>query len=306
MFRGNISAFSDVVTENAYVRIKERTNGFLDIKTVPNGALPIKQNDQLRAVSDGQLEMCLGQGDYHSGDFPLWGITNISYLAQNQLEKAQIAEACRPIFESELNKMDVHILAYQPYVGVGFWTTEPFDNIMDMGGEKVRAQAKIYVTMLEAMNGVGVPVEWAECYTSLQRGLVKGVFTGFDSVTSAKLYEVAPYCTDIKQSALLPFIVVNKGKWDALPDDVKIIVLEELRDAMVVIQAQVPESIKGEIAKQMAGGLKEFNSDPPEGWFELMAEKVTKPVLIEEVAKCGALGQDVVNAIEKALGRKIL
>lgn len=306
MFRGNISAFSDVATENAFVRIKERTNGFLDIKTIPNGAMPIKQNDQLRAVSDGQIEMCLGQGDYHSGDFPLWGITNIAYLAQNQLEKALIANATRPIFERELNKMNVHILAYQPYVGVGFWTTEPFDNITDLEGRKVRAQAKIYSTMAEAMNGVGVPVEWAETYTSLQRGLVKGVFTGFDSVTGAKLHEVAPYATDIKMSSLLPFIVVNKGKWDALPDDVKIIVMEELNDAMVIIQAQVPESIKEEIAKQLASGLKEFNSDPPEGWFELMAEKVTKPMLIEEVAKSGALGEDIVNAIEKALGRKIL
>ena len=62
-----------------------------------------------------------------------------------------------------------------------------------MEGRKCRAQAKKYVYLNEALNAVPVPVEWAEAYTSLQRGIVKGIFTGYDSFSSGKMQEVACY-----------------------------------------------------------------------------------------------------------------
>jgi len=306
MFRGNLNAYSDEETQNAFDRINERTDGLLKITTVPHGTLPIKGPDQLRAVSAGELEMCLGQGDYHSGDFPPFGITNVGFLAHNQLDKAKLAESCRPIFEKELNKMNVHILAYQPYAANGFWTVDDIEDITDMTGIKLRAQAKIFTNIVEAMNGVPVYVEWPETYTALQRGLVKGVFTGFDSTTSAKLQEVAPYAHNIGLSALLPFIVVNNEKWNELPLDIQLIVTEELMYSMMKVQAYVPQNLSDEVQKQLAAGLKKYNSEPPAGWFDLMNEKVTIPSLQEEVEKNGALGQEILTVIEEALGRKVI
>jgi TRAP-type C4-dicarboxylate transport system substrate-binding protein len=101
-------------------------------------------------------------------------------------------------------------------------------------------------------------------------------------------------------------IVVNKQKWESLPDAVKLIVMEELGSAMTAIQAQVAMNIEEEIEKQKKLGLKSYAPTPPPGWFELMDEKVTKPLLQEELKKSGAIGQEMIQAIEKALGRKIL
>ena len=60
-----------------------------------------------------------------------------------------------------------------------------------------------------------------------------------------------------------------------------------------------------EIRKQKEGGLKSYNPDPPAGWLEVMGEKVSKPLLQEELAKCGDVGQQMVTAIEEGLGRKL-
>lgn len=304
--RSNLEVFGDAVTQEALDRIEERTNGLLDIESSVVGALPIKPADQLRAVSDGEVEMCYAHGDWHAADFPLFGLTSVPYITFNELEKLQVYQAIKPILERELNKMNVHILCHHAKAETGFWTTEPIDNIMDLGGRKMRAQAKIYAMMCEAMNAIPVPVDWSEVYTSLQRGLVKGVFTGYDSVSSAKLQEVAPYCHNIGLSSLLPFIMVNKEKWDALPCDVQKIVMEELHFAMMAIQAHAPQSIAEEVKHQLATGLKSYDAEPPEGWFEFMAEKVTKPLVAEEVEKCGPVGEEVLKVMEQTLGRKLL
>jgi TRAP-type C4-dicarboxylate transport system substrate-binding protein len=303
--RGNLNSFDDAEQQRAFDRIKERTDGLLDIQTVFSGSLPIKPEEWLRAVAKGDLEGCMVVGDYHAGDMPILGLIQTPFLFRDQVEKNSAIIATWPIMQREANKLGVQLLACRPYAEVGFWTTDPVDNITDVNGRKMRAQAKVYADMIEAINGVPVPVAWGETYTALQRGLVKGIFTGYDSFTSAKLYEVAPYAHRIFLSNQFPYIGVNKELWDKLPDDVKYIVMDELSRSMVTIQANVPRLIDGEIEKQRAGGLKSYNPNPPAEWFELMAEKVAKPTLQEELDKCGDVGQELVAIIESALGRQV-
>ena len=305
ILRSNLSSFDDIQLNNAFERIKKRTNGALDIQIVFSGSLPIKSDEWLRAVGNGDLEGCVVVGHYHSGDMPILGILDTPFVFRSQLEKAQAAAAGWPILQSEANKRGVELIAYIPSVEAGFWTTEPIANILDLGGRKIRAQAKLYVNMIKVMNGVPVPVEWGETYPALQRGLVKGIFTGYDSFTSAKLMEVAPYAHRINLHAAFYFAGVNKALWDKLSPDMRLIVLDEIARAMVVVQANMPNVIENEIRKQKEGGLKSYEPEPPAQWGEVMAEKVTKPLLAEEMAKCGDVGQQLVTVIEKALGRKL-
>jgi len=303
--RGNLNAFDDAEQQRAFNRVKERTGGLLDVQSVFAGSLPIKSNDWLRAVSGGDLDMAMLVGDYHAADFPLLGLIQTPWLCNNQVEKSMVIEATFPIMEREANKQNIHLLGCRPYAEVGFWTTKPVANILNMGGVKLRAQAKLYSDITEAIKGVPTPVEWAETYTALQRGLVGGVFTGFDSFSSAKMMEVAPYAHRIYLSNQFPYLGINKKKWDGLPPNVQLIVMEELSRAYVSAQAYVPQLIDDEIAKQKAGGLKAYNPDPPEGWFKLMNEKITKPTLEQELKKSGAAGQELIAVVEKTLGRSV-
>ena len=303
--RGNLNAFDDAEQQRAFNRVKERSNGLLDVQTVFAGSLPIKSNDWLRAVSLGDLDMAMLVGDYHAADFPLLGLIQTPWLCNNQVEKNLVIEATFPIMEREANKQNIHLLGCRPYAEVGFWTTKPLKSILDVGGTKLRAQAKLYSDITEAIKGVPTPVEWAETYTALQRGLVNGLFTGFDSFTGAKMMEVAPYAHRIFLSNQFVYLGINKKKWDGLPPNVQLIVMEELSRAYVTIQAYVPQLIDDEIAKQKAGGLKGYDPEPPEGWFKLMNEKITKPTLVQELKKSGAVGQELVKVVERALGRSI-
>jgi TRAP-type C4-dicarboxylate transport system substrate-binding protein len=250
--------------------------------------------------------MGLLHGDYHSADFPLFGINNIPWVTFNQKEKGLAAQASYPLYKRELAKLNIVPLAMQPYGEPAFYTTEDFPNILDVGGEKIRAQAVVYNYIVEAIGGTPVPIEWGEAYTALQTGVVKGIITGIDSTSTANIQEVAPYGHRIFMGSFMPWICVNKEAWESLPLDVQLIVTDEICRAMVTIQAHVPMIIETEVAWQLENGLEKWYAQPPEGWFDLMAEKVTIPMLEAELEKAGPVGMELVEAIEEVLGREVI
>ena len=305
IFRTNLNAFDDAQQQKAFDRINERTDGFLDVTTIFSGSLPIKNSEWFRAVSKGDLDGAVIVGDYHAGDFPLLGLIQTPFLLRDQVEKNLAIIATFSQMQREANKLNIQFLAERPFGESGFWSTEPIADITNMEGRKLRAQAKSYSDIIEATNGVPVPVAWAEAYTALQRGLVKGIFTGYDSVTGAKIHEVAPYAHRTYLSNGFAYIGVNKDNWDALPVKVQAIVHEELGRAMQVIQANVPKIISDEISKQRAGGLKKWDSEPPKTWFDTMSKHVAIPTLTEELKKTGPAGEELIKTIEEAIGRKV-
>src|SRR5215208_2905399 len=214
--RPNLNAFDDAQQQAAFDRIKKRTNGILDISTAPIGTLPIKDTEWLRALSAGDLSMSTLVGDYHAADFPLLGLLQTPFLFRDEVEKRIAITAAFPVLQREANKLNIHLIAFRPFPEIGFWSTEPISDLTDLGGRKIRAQAKLYSDMIEAAKGVPVPIPFPEAYTSLQRGLVKGIFTGFASITGSKLHEVAPYAYGIGLNNQIYILAANKGKWDAL------------------------------------------------------------------------------------------
>lgn len=303
--RPNLNAFDDAQQQAAFDRIRVRTGGALDINTAPIGSLPIKDTEWLRALSAGDLSMSTLVGDYHAGDFPLLGLLQTPFLFRDEVEKRIAITAAFPILEREANKLNIHLLVARPFPEIGFWTTEPISNLTDLAKRPIRAQAKLYSDIVEAAGGVPVPVAFAEAYTALQRGLVKGIFTGYASITGSKIHEVAPYAYGIGLNNQIYLLAANKAKWDALPDKVKLIAMEELGLANQTIQASIPGAISSEIAVQTAGGLKGYKAEPGNAWFSLMSEKIVKPTLNSELARSGPAGEEVLTAIEAAIKRKL-
>jgi len=303
--RSNLNAFDDQQLNLAFERVAERTGNQLKVRTIFAGALPIESSEWLRAVGSGDLDMTMIVGDYHAGDFPLLGLLQTPFLFRNQVEKNLAINATYPIMQREANKRNVQLLTSVPFGELGFWTTEPVEDISNMPGVKLRAQSKLLSDMVDAMGGEPVPVAWAEAYTALQRGLVKGIFTGWESFTGAKLQEVAPYAHGTGLSNTAAYVGINKDIWDSLSPEVQAITMEELGRAAVTIQANVPKIIADQVSLQMASGLKGFQSNPGDAWFDRMAEKVGKPTLIEELERSGAVGEELIGVVEEAIGRKV-
>jgi len=242
-------------------------------------------------------------GSYHAGEYPILGLIDVPYLYTNELEKYQVWEAVRPIIQREFEKENIVILSYFPRFLQAFNVDEPVD-LMDLKGKKIRSYSETIGMIIQAMGGTAVPVAWPEIYTALQTGVADGLLTGADAIYANKLYEVVPYAYDVGLLHGIWLVSVNKDLWDELPSDVKEVVYQELgawQGLCINIQA-VEET--GIFDQMLEAGAKGFETAPPE-FYDLMREEVTKPLLAEFLGRTGAVGEELVTAMEQALGKDL-
>ncbi len=285
-------------------RIKERTNGLLDIRYVPAGALPIKPEDWLRAVSKGDLAICNAVVGYAAGDYPSLEIVELPFVYTNTLEREIAWNAVFPIYQRELAKENLQILSLYETGTSTLAVNKPVD-LMDLKGLKIRTYGTTIPKMVETMGGVAAPLALSETYSALEKGVVDGVLTGTTSIYSAGLHKLAPYFYDIGWIMDPSPWIVNKELWDALPKEIQNIVYEELGMACstttLKAHIEIDEMWEQMLAEVAGKGCDKVEVAPP-GFADMMREKVTKPMVAEQLVKNGALGEELITALEEALG----
>jgi len=307
MYMGTVSTFEDVEMQVTFDRIEARTNGLLNMTVMPAGSLPIKPADKLRAVSQGELEMCLAHSGLHSGDFPFMQITALPAMSRSPVEMAAIAADTFSILQQEMHKNNIHLLIYRTPPAYGLFTNKPIPSLRDLGGMKIRAYSRDNAMYVEAHGATAVTIDWSEAYTALQQGVAEGLATGISSVNSAKMYEVAPYGYDLGYAPVTLWPAVNLDLWNSLPQSVKDIVNEEMHAHELKLWAHYPFDKSDAVAAMKATGRLESWSgleDIPEGYFEQIYDRCTKTLLNEALEKAGPVGLDILAVIENAVGRK--
>ena len=298
-----LTAYYDIEMQKAFARIKERTDGLLSVKVVPSGVLPIKPADWMRAIKAGELQMSLLGADYHASDYPMWGLLNVPYLYADKFEKRLAWDAARPILEREMLKDGIHILKYRPCPNQSLNLSKAVD-VFDLEGLKVRSYSKPISLIIETLGGTPVTMASAEVATALERGTIDGVLTTASAILQLGWTDPLPYTYDIHLLLGVWTVAINDELWHSLPAEVQNIVHEELDqwEAQCAMYYQVVDMPGVFDDMTAAGAIVEVA--PPE-LVDLMHEKVTKPTMAEEVAKAGAVGEEILSAMEAALGRKL-
>lgn len=294
------------ILQMALDNIYERTDGALKINQVWAGSVPIVAKDVILAVSEGQFAGCQTCAGYSAGVFPFYAVLDVPYLFTSKYEKALVQNVAQPIFEREFNKDNLHVICEVWASGDGLLMRVPVDNIMDLKGLTVRSYSKAVSRMIEALGGVAVTIAWAEVYTGLQRGTFDGLHTSYDAYAKYSFHEIAPYMYETGFLACLEHYIMNKELYDSLPDWVQEIFDEEMYYQERLLAAAADEETKKGIDMMVAEGLQFDSTWPLDEFFTLMNEEVTKPLLKEEVELAGPIGLELVAAVEKALGRKLL
>jgi len=286
-------------------RIKERTDGLLNITVVPKGVYPIKPADEIPAVSSGDIDMVCMYCNQEAG-FPVLSVRDVTGIVRDEAERVKVYYETFPIFERELNKMNIHQLAYHAF-GMNhiMVLNEPVDDIADLGGLKIRSYNKECSSRIEAMNGVPVTISLQEVFTSLQKGVVDGVVTGISGTYGGKFHEIAPYGYYTPFNPPIYEMVVNKELWESLPKDIQDIAMEEFRRMEMVTMAGNEDATLWYIEQMKLTGLESYTSEISDTLRTNIYEQVSKPMLEELLVKTGSLGEEVLTAMEKALGRTL-
>jgi len=113
-------------------------------------------------------------------------------------------------------------------------TKKPINNIGDLKGMKFRVMGNpMFVDMMNALGGNGVPMGYDQVFSALQTGVIDGAENNPPSFVFDNHYQVAKYYT-IDEHLIVPEMAVfSKKTWDAMPKGDRDLLVKFSREAQL-------------------------------------------------------------------------
>lgn len=198
--------------------VNSRTKGKVEIKTFPGGSL-LGAKNMFDGVVSGVADIgCLATA-YQPGRFKLFQAMELPVDFPNAEVASQVMLDLYNKYKPDSFK-EVKVLTMFTCSPANIMSKDAVKSLADLKDMKLRAAGtgvKIMRSLGAAPEGMPMPA----VPEALQKGVVQGLVT---SVEVLKDMKFADYCKNVTITNLwvVPFaVVMNKSKWDALPDDVK-------------------------------------------------------------------------------------
>lgn len=232
------------------------TGGRLQVTIVePNSVFPTTES--IENIGQGVVEMGhLAQG-WLTGSIPecnigmglpmAWSTPDVAFDCYNNFG---FEEVLRPLYEEH----NVWVEFIPTNEIMGFITTFDATSPETIKGKKIRVWGA-YGKLVEAMGGLPVAMAYGDVYMGLKLGTVDGSTTGALALENAKLKEVATGMTiSPRTNNPVNAILINMDAFNALPDDIKAILNEEVKHYMYALGAT--EGMQNQLG--LAAAVKEY------------------------------------------------
>jgi TRAP-type transport system periplasmic protein len=210
-----------VVASQFCDEIKKRSNGRVEITYFPGGTLATHPK-MFQAISTGVADIGLANLAATRGRFPVMEAMDLPYGFPSGWISTHVAND----FYNKFKPKDfdgVHVLYFHACgPNVVFTSKTAVRKLEDMRGVKLRAVSRV-ADIVKSLGGTPMPVEMADIYESLNKGVVEGSYGPIEQVLGYKLGDIVKYATPPLQigSVFTFYVIMNKAKWDGLPADVK-------------------------------------------------------------------------------------
>jgi TRAP-type C4-dicarboxylate transport system substrate-binding protein len=201
--------------------INERTGGAVEFSYFPGGSLTAA-NKIYDGVVTGISDIGMSVISYTPGRFPAaelvelphgypsgWVATMVANDYFNQFNPAEFS--------------DVHVLYFHAHgPGIVFTTKTPVRQLDDMKGLVLRSTG-IGADIATALGASGYAAAQNEAFELMSKGVIDGSLSPREVLQGWKQAEVVNYvteCLEIGYTADM-FVVMNKDKWDSLPEDIQ-------------------------------------------------------------------------------------
>jgi TRAP-type transport system periplasmic protein len=281
--------------------VEKRTDGRVRILHYPGQSLT-----NGRECYDGVVQGLsdLGQSvlQYTRGRFPLMDVINLPLGYPNgAVATAIINELNEKFHPAELQDTQVMVLHAH---GPGYIHTRQkvVRRMEDLQGLKIRSHGPT-AEMLKLLGATPVAFPMPELYQALQKGVVNGGVYPMEADRGWKLAEVADHVIVARPIAysLGFFIVMNKGKWNALPPDIQQTIQAVNLEFIGRFGAGWDEQDRmgRSYFLEQGGQVIEIDAGEAQRWAEAVRPVVD--VYQTEAAKRGLPGKEVVAYVKQRL-----
>lgn len=232
---GNDEHQSTIMAKYFKEELEKLYDGELKIDIYPNGSLG-GEREAAEGVKLGTIQMTVVTSD---GTLPAWvpdiQVLSIPYLFENKEQAYKvldgvITEQLGPKFEEQgFKHLGFGELGFRHFTN----NVREIKSAADMKGLSIRVQeAPIWFALMKSLQASAVPVSFNELYTALQQGMVDGQENPIASIATSRFNEVQKYLTLDGHTYAAVSMIMNKGFYDGLPEDLRAAIDQAAKNAV--------------------------------------------------------------------------
>ena len=282
--------------------VEEASGGRIKIEhfdAMSLGGRPPELMDQAR---DGVVDMSMTVVGYTPGRFPRTEVFELPFMMTNPVATAAAYW--------EMVETDWQNSEYKDVKVLGAWvhgpglvhTKEGVTKLEDMEGLTLRGPTRIINDLLGELGAEPVGMPLPAIPEALSKGVVKGTVIPWEVTTAIRLSELVENHTEFSGNEALYtaaiVLVMNKAKYDALPDDLKAILDAESGAKLSTFATQVMWDMDApakKIAQDAGNTIVTLDEAEVARWKE-----AAKPVVERWIADMDSKGIDGAALIEQA------
>lgn len=277
-------------------QVKKRTGGRVELRPFYSGALS-KITETFKAVRDGAVPIGTTSAAHESGRIPalayMEGEAGMPNNADGWLE---VARALRPVLSELFEEEGVMYLWMQPsFGGTVNCRDKHLKQPSDWSNLRVRTAGRWQVQQIRELGANPVATDPAEQYLALQNKTLDCVLSNHEITLGFKLYEVAPYVTNLRVPVNVSLYIGNKEAWGRMSAADQEAVLQAAIEAEGVAArhlAPLQEEIRAKI-KEAGGNVYSFSDAEKTAFVDAI-----KPVFDKMDGETGTAGKQIRRILE--------
>lgn len=288
-----------------FQKLLEKNSGGRLVLDTKMGLFPV--NEVVHAVIAGRADIGWERIPWVAGTFPQWDYAlpffwDSVFEYEAFLNDPRLVEIERKTYgEKGLVKIaDIPSEALD-----GIWAKKPVATVADFKGFKVRTSGLITTMAMQLLGASPLTIPTAEIMEALSRGTVDAIQT---SRGWALGFGLADVCTNVSfwrfQSVFGGMLVINKAKFDALPADLKKVVIDTGREmqGQTVFGAKI-EELEADVGLKVS----KLKVTQPSSAEINKARELVRPAIDKWLEIAGPHGKEILNiASDYAGGAKVL
>lgn len=246
-------------TDPVYIRLAKladeignASDGKIRVVCHPSGALPIEAGSVAQAVSDNVLQFAVADSLTYNSIVSAAGVLSLPGLFNSEGALTKGVAAVTPMLDADFRQRGMVMLGVANYPLQVLWSTQKLSSLDDLKGMKLRVTTPEQAEFAVRFGATPITMGIANVATALQRGIMQSVLTA-SSGGGRILHEILHYNLRTGPNYVSVILIVNKQRFDALPNPLRGKIVELSRraadDMTTVLQGtevQLTEQFKKE------------------------------------------------------------
>lgn len=294
------SEFHTVDAQKFADAVKQATRGEVLITIHPGGALGVRANETVRALSDGSVPMAEFAAFQNVGDVPLLGIESLPFLVDDYAQLKVMHSFARPAWERALAQRGVKVLYIVPWPSQNFFTKKPIRSLDDLKGVKMRVYDKVTADMSAKLGMVPQQMNNPDVVPALAAGRLDAVMTSGTTAVAQKYWEFLKHTYNTNHLWASNLMSVSADAWKQIKPEHQAAIERVGRE----MEPQFWQVSQAEHATRM-GQLKEHGMtvEPADPALLKRMREVTQPMWEEFAQKNGPDAQSMLEGYRAKVGK---